>query len=394
MDVAEEMSKEDSESEDSIVEERDGYEGTGVELERIDESSDEIDIERPWDPTKIRVDPKFYSLRQIVDMVDEGDLELAPDFQRKKVWGPIQRSRLIESILIRIPLPAFYFSADDDGLLQVVDGLQRLSTVHDFVKNRFRLTGLEYLEGELKGKCFEELSSLWVRRINSTQITANVVDPQTPDQVKFDIFRRINTGGSPLNSQEIRHCMSKAPSRKFLHDLAASTAFLKATNSKLKNHARMVDREVVLRYTAFRLALKEYPRFDTLDSFLTEITRRIDKGEIDSEQLEVVAEDFERSMQNARKLFGRHAFRKWDKYTERLNPFNRALFDSWSVVLADYDWEDIKPHKDDIVDSARQMMTSDFEFIDSITTSTNTRKRIGTRFLKVNDILEDFVEQC
>jgi uncharacterized protein with ParB-like and HNH nuclease domain len=135
-------------------------------------------------------------------MVKEGDLELAPDFQRKKVWGPVQKSRLIESILLRIPLPAFYFSSDEQGLLQVVDGLQRLSTINDFVNGKFVLNGLEYLQKDVGGKRFETLPANWSRRVYSTQIIANVVDPQTPDQVKFDIFKRINTGGSPLNAQE------------------------------------------------------------------------------------------------------------------------------------------------------------------------------------------------
>ena len=174
-----------------IIEELDGDEKTGVELER---QGDEDDVVRPWDPTTIRVDPKTYSLRNIIDMIRDNDLELAPDFQRKKVWGDVQKSRLIESILIRIPLPAFYFSSDDGGLLQVVDGLQRLSTVNDFVNGEFRLNGLEYLQKEVGGKRFKDLPALWSRRIYSTQITANVVDPQTPDQVKFDIFKRTQYG--------------------------------------------------------------------------------------------------------------------------------------------------------------------------------------------------------
>src|SRR5690349_14955339 len=120
---------------DEIIEELDGDERTGVEMER---QSVEDDVVRPWDPTAIRVDPKTYSLRNIIDMIRDKDLELAPDFQRKKVWGEVQKSRLIESILIRIPLPAFYFSSDDGGLLQVVDGLQRLSTVNDFVNGHFK----------------------------------------------------------------------------------------------------------------------------------------------------------------------------------------------------------------------------------------------------------------
>ena len=112
-------------TEPTIVEETDDlFRPTGVEAE---EEQEAVPF-KPYNPELIRVDPKTFSLRQILDMIDDGDLELAPDFQRLKVWTSGQKSRLIESILLRIPLPAFYFSSDEQGGLQVVDGLQRLST--------------------------------------------------------------------------------------------------------------------------------------------------------------------------------------------------------------------------------------------------------------------------
>jgi len=376
-----------------IIEEIDGDEQTGVELERHVDDAEESDVIRPWDPTTIRVDTKPYSLRNIVDMIKEGDLELAPDFQRKKVWGPVQKSRLVESILLRIPLPAFYFSSDEQGLLQVVDGLQRLSTINDFVTGKFVLNGLEYLQTEVSGKKFDKLPAIWSRRVYSTQIIANVVDPQTPDQVKFDIFKRINTGGSPLNAQEIRHCMSKKKSRDFIQRLVSCREFQSATSSKLKDHPRMVDREVVLRFAAFRWNRAEYGKFDTLDSFLTDITKQIDSGQISDQQLSKLEEDFVRAMQNASKLFGDHAFRKWDKHTDRLNPFNRALFDTWGVLLADYDWEQLKDQRSDIVSSSRQLMTNNFAFLNAITTSTNMTSRIDDRFSAIDTILKEHVAQ-
>src|SRR5438105_4069803 len=114
-----------------IIEETDdNFRPTGVEAE----DKQEAPPLKPYDPEQIRVDPKTFSLRQILDMIDDEDLELAPDFQRLKVWTSIQKSRLIESVLLRIPLPAFYFSSDEAGALQVVDGLQRLSTIHDYVR--------------------------------------------------------------------------------------------------------------------------------------------------------------------------------------------------------------------------------------------------------------------
>ena len=215
-------------------EEMDDQVGTGVEY---DPETDEIDVVSPYDPKLIRVDPKVYSIRQVLDIIDEKELDLAPDFQRRRVWKQYQKCLLIESLLLRIPLPAFYFSADEDGLLQVVDGVQRLSTIHEFVRGpSFRLDYLEYLE-ELKGKTFREIDgTLWSRRIYNTQISANVIDPQTPTGVKFDIFRRINTGGSPLNAQEIRHCMTRSRSRNFLMELSDSPSFHLVTGGRLKDH--------------------------------------------------------------------------------------------------------------------------------------------------------------
>jgi hypothetical protein len=326
-------------------------------------------------------------------MVKEGDLELAPDFQRKKVWGPVQKSRLIESILLRIPLPAFYFSSDEQGLLQVVDGLQRLSTINDFVNGRFVLNGLEYLQKDVGGKRFDTLPAIWSRRVYSTQIIANVVDPQTPDQVKFDIFKRINTGGSPLNAQEIRHCMSKKRSRDFIHRLVSRPEFRLATSEKLQDHPRMVDREVVLRFAAFRWNRAEYSKYDTLDSFLTDLTKQIDSGKINDNQLQKLEDGFVKAMKNAWLLFEAHAFRKWDKFSDRLNPFNRALFDTWSVLLADYEWEQLKPFKEVIVSSSRQLMSNNIAFLNAITTSTNMTSRIDYRFSAIDAILKEHVHQ-
>ena len=121
--------------------------------------------------------------------INEKGLDLAPDFQRQKVWKQPQKSRLIESILLRIPLPAFYFSEEPDGTMRVVDGLQRLSAIHDFTrngKNSFELSGLEYLREEVEGKRYSDLAASWRRRLQNTQIFVHIIEPTTPDAVKFN----------------------------------------------------------------------------------------------------------------------------------------------------------------------------------------------------------------
>lgn len=377
-----------------ITEEIENYKGTGVELETFDDD-DEESISSPWDPKRIRVDAKVFSVRNMIDMINDGDLQLAPDFQRRQVWTQKQKSRLIESLLLHIPLPAFYFSADDDGKMLVVDGLQRLSAIYDYVKsskNGYKLDRLEYLQKEVGKKYFKEIEGTrWARRIYNTQILANVVDPQTPSKVKFDIFKRINTGGSPLNAQEIRHCMSKKRSRNFLKQLAASEEFNNATNNNLREHVRMVDREVILRFCAFRIIEsieKDYAPIKTMNSFLTEISRIIDT-ELSDETLKQLAIEFKRAMLNAQKLFGSHAFRKWLPNSYKSYPINRALFETWGNALADYEWQTLKPYRAAIIKAAREMMLNDNEFLSAISTSTSTASKVVLRFSKVKQVLKD-----
>ena len=161
------------------------------------------------------------------------------------------------SLLLGIPLPSFYFNEDASGRLQVVDGVQRLTTIFRYVHHKtLKLGKVTYLH-DLKGQGFDDLAPLFRRRVNSAQFVAHVIDPQTPYRVKFDIFRRINTGGSPLSAQEIRHCMSKQRSREFLKELATDPSFTTATGGTLKNHPRMADREVALRFVGFRLCTRQ-----------------------------------------------------------------------------------------------------------------------------------------
>ncbi len=142
---------------------------------------------------------------QVIRMIDYQSILLHPEFQRNLVWDPRRKSRLIESILIRIPLPSFYLDALNDENWSVVDGLERLNTLHEFLHNQFALSDMEFL-GDIDGKRFSELPQAFQRRIEDTILSVYVIMPGTPPQAKFTIFRRLNTGGIVLSAQEIRHC--------------------------------------------------------------------------------------------------------------------------------------------------------------------------------------------
>ncbi|QCJ44717.1 DUF262 domain-containing protein [Bacillus sp. S3] len=315
-------------------------ESFGVEYEVLLE--DEQQTEVPFDAEKIRIEQRMLSLKYMKELIDLDLLNLYPDFQRNKVWKEIKRkSLLIESLMLRIPIPAFYFYEDEDSVLHVIDGLQRLSTINEFLNGDFKLKGLQYLQDSCDGKSFKDLDAKYVSRIYMTQLAVNVIDARTPSQVKYDLFRRINTGGVSLNAQEIRNSIAKPRIRDFLKKLAHSNSFLKATDGGV-NDTRMAAQELVLRFIAFYLAYNydtnelEYHKSD-LELFLDRGFEKLNS--MNESKLTEIEKAFTQAMNNASGIFGEYAFRKY-KSSELNEPvrrklINKSLFTSWSVLLAE-----------------------------------------------------------
>lgn len=313
----------------------------------------------PYDPDSIKVQTKAFNIRLIYDMIEAGDMNLNPDFQRNLVWDNLQKSRLIESILLRIPLPMFYFSEDNEGMITVVDGLQRLTTIKEFMDNKFPLKGLEYLKGTCEGKYYSEknkdgtpngfkaIEAKYFRWFNTTQFTVNVIDPSSPPKVKYDIFRRINTGGKPLNNQEIRNCLASRNLRMLLYQMTNLLEFKTATLYSIKG-TRMEDQEVALRFICFYQYYKQDRQLNNyngnMESTLDDIVDNLSKQKI--EDLLIYVDLFRKAMINAEYLFGKYAFRK--VVLRHLRPgaykqlINKALFVSWSVLLSQFDPDEIK----------------------------------------------------
>ena len=200
----------------------------GVEEEQVD---DNLELTHPFDPNKIRVTTEPKTIDLLFRRMNHGEIDLAPDFQRRaRLWKPHRKGQLIESILLRIPLPVFYIAATEDDLWSVVDGLQRLTTIHDFMSDAFPLTGLEYIN-KLEGLRFSMLPRSMQRRIEETSLVLNIIQPGTPDEVMINIFKRLNTGGLPLKGQEIRNALYKGPVRNFLVSMVKSPAFQRATGT-------------------------------------------------------------------------------------------------------------------------------------------------------------------
>ena len=300
----------------------------GIELER--EDPQEI-ITDPFDPEQIRVRTVPIVVEQLVSRIRHNEIDLAPDFQRLRgIWDAKRKSRLIESLLLRIPLPVFYVAADETENWAVVDGVQRMSTIYDYMTNQFGLTRLEYLDW-LDGRGHDALPRRLQRRIGETQIVVNVIDPGTPPEVMFNIFLRINTGGLTLNGQEIRHALHLGPVRDYLKELAQSDEFLRATDNSIRE-TRMADRECVLRFLAFHIAPWEEYTSNDLDGYLGHTMKKINA--MGASKRNQFAADFRKAMSAAFSVFGDTAFRKRTADNDRRRPVSKALFEAWSVQFA------------------------------------------------------------
>jgi len=373
-----------------------------VEIEK------EQEIIEPFDPTKIKIDARQITIDLVLNRIKYGEIELSPDFQRDaNIWTPEAKSRLIESMLIRIPLPAFYIDATDDDKWKVIDGQQRLTAIKHFVlgkdterkkerdeKDIFRLSKLEFLT-QLNNKSYDEIPRNYQRRISETQITMYLIEKGTPEKLKFNIFKRINTGGLPLSPQEIRHAIYQGKATKFLEKLAKTEEFKNATVNSVRDE-RMAARETVLRFLAFKIThFSEYGFTDNakngatdLDTFLNNAMKAMNN--MSDKHFHDLENDFLKAMSAAIDIFGNESFRKrFDKNAKR-RPFSKALFESWAVNLSSLNYDQIellKMRKDILVDGFISL-NADRSFIDSISEGTGSIRRVKYRFGKIKELID------
>ncbi len=349
-------------------------------------------ILRPFDPTLIRVATKILTVDILMKRIKHGELDLMPDFQRKGgIWNTTAKSRLIESLLIRIPIPAFYFDGTDEDKWVVVDGMQRLNTIKEFVDGCFALTNLEFLR-EYNNSKHKEFPRHMKRRIEETQFTIYLIEKGTPDRVKLDIFERINTGGLPLSSQEIRHALHADPARAFLKELAGNEDFLAATGRGISDK-RMMDREFALRFLAFtHNGYMNYKDSD-IDGFLHNSMRQMNQIS-DSERAELKCR-FIKAMRAAKRIFDNDAFRKRFNREAARSPINKSLFEAWSVnfgALKEEQLNKLWSKKDLLMNKFIDLMNTDNTFVQSITQGTGSSTKVANRFKAIEKLLKEILE--
>ncbi len=360
-------------------------EDTGSELEDTD--SDEL-ISPPFDSSSIRISTSVLSIGQLITRIKEKEINLAPDFQREFVWKDGTQSRLIESMFIQFPLPAFYMDATNDDNWLVIDGLQRLRTAERFaVKNELRLRDLEFLGKELNGMTHNELPRYLQRRIDETQVTVYKIEKGTPMDVRYNLFKRINTGGLALRPQEIRHALFPGQANPYLAKLAESDEFRRATNESIRDK-RMTDREMVLRFLAFSMtSYKEY--HSRMGDFLNENMVKLNK--MSQEELDRREACFLRAMRAAYDIFGQWAFRKIYSAKGQYQRVIKPLFEAWSVnldKLSDSEIGLLIKRREDVKNKFIQLMCNRY-FDAAVSVATDVPNRVRTRFESIENLIRE-----
>lgn len=400
---------------------KDGFPVYNSGIEQEEEEVVEMD---PFDPEEISIESKVVPMETCLRRLTQGTISLNPDFQRNEVWTPEKKSQLIESLMLKIPLPMFYVSADEKNNYTVVDGLQRLSTIRSFIlgdkfldtkEERFKGVGFKLQDLEFwkiyNGKNFNDLPNNIRNRILESEFRFTVINPGTPEEVRRNIFKRLNTGGMPLSSQEIRNALYLGNSTRLLNELSAFPEFEKATAKSIKS-LRMEDKELVLRFLSFLVRdYTTYRKTVAIDTYLSDTmiilnslpnlnTRELSKsqrnGNISISDIKPLSFDeikikFRNAMNRSYLIFDKHTFRKSYGSNNR-SSINKSLFETWGVIMANLSNEEFETlrsnRKQFLQDYIPIISSSDFQIAISRDSMKNTS--VKNRFEQFNELVKKY----
>lgn len=359
------------------------------ELNNLEYSGSE---EKPFFAS-VRVTKKDFSIYELYRKYKKQQLVLEVDFQRNTVWGPKQKCELIESILMGLPLPIFYFKQQNNSTYVVVDGKQRLSTLFEFLNNGFTLKSLKILKF-LNGKKFKDLTDelgIYQSQLEDYQVYSHVILPPTPDKILFDIFDRVNRGGTKLNKQEIRNALYHGRGLKMITAVTKSEEFVKATRIEHKKDSRMKGSYLVTRFLAFYLLFnglldkdrKQYEYTGDLDDLIEVTLTKLNQTLL--EELEQIGKFTIKCLERANDILGKGAFRK---EVNESKPINMNIFETTLYFMALMQKNNVVVPQKVVYEALKRTINSD-EFLDYIGNSRDNTVKVYGRFQLMEKVFEE-----
>lgn len=348
-------------------------------------------ITQPFDPSEISLTTPPMNLGDLIEMIKAGWINFGTNYQRSEnLWSDKQQSRLIESILLGLRLPAFYFEEVNKRQWNIIDGLQRCCAIRNFCQDQtLKLHDLEFLSEQFDGATFDKLDFATQREIKMLPITVNLLAKGVPDMVKYVLFKRLNTGGVSLTAQEIRNAVYAGPIISFIREMARSRAFTEATLNKVETR-RKTDMDFVSRFVAFYLLGWENYRPD-LDRFINEAMEKLKNLDDCEYVMKRMQEDFEDVLLLSMRIFGNRAFRKQTSADQRRKPLNKAYFEVITVTLARLTVSErgqLYERKTLLQENMMKAMKESQRYRDSFSGGTAEPSSVKMRFTWMNDIVQ------
>lgn len=309
-----------------------------------------------------------FSFRELINMYDDNDLN-KPELQRKYVWGRVEASRFIDSILLGLPVPSIFLAKCKDETMLIVDGYQRLMTVRDFLNGVFSgdgkifaLSNTENINKRWRGKTFQQLQASEQRKIRTTTIHSIIFEQKMPDDdtAMFQIFERINTGGQILKPQEIRNCVYQGKCNSMLIELNKNEYWRMVLDMPSED-SRMSDMELILRY----FAIKDLPKSSEKDAKQIILMKYLnqymsEKTKTSDDEIATKKEEFKKMIECIFKLYGKNAFRKKNKdgFQKRIN---QVIYDAVAIATANAIKENAIDYEVNYIERYKQLL-DDQEF--------------------------------
>ncbi len=361
-------------------------------LEKFDDtySQEEESLEIPQEVRKINTQAYDKSVADVVRMMAENDINLNPEYQRNYIWDNKRASLLIESIILNVPIPVIYVAQEKDDSWTVIDGLQRLNSLKRFFERDFKLSGLEILS-ELNKSDIKSLNPKALRVLKNGLLRIIVISHDSHEEIKYDVFMRLNRGAVKLNEQELRNCLYRGKLNQLLKNMAENKDFLALLRIKAP-HKRMMDCELILRFLAlngnWNSETGEIEHYKgRMKSFLNNFMIRNQNP--NEERLEYYKNVFDSTADKVHTVIGNHAFRRINLDGKVESTLNRAIMDCLMVSFARFEKEILLNKKAEINERLRELFINDEPFRDSVTIGTSDQKVITYRLQRWYSELTD-----
>jgi Protein of unknown function DUF262 len=331
---------------------------------------------------KLFTHPYDFIIRSLKDQVDDGTLVLADDFQRRRVWDDTKASRLIESLLINVPIPVCYFAELEDGSYSVIDGQQRLTAIYRYLNDKFKLRSLR-IRSDLNKKKFSQLGISDRRSIQSRSIRCILIQKESHPEIRFDVFDRLNSNSVKLNRQELRNSLYKGDLNKLIKELSEDETFKKLRRSENVDK-RMNDCEMILRFFAFYFDRANYQ--GNLAKFLDNYLQSGMK--MSAEVVHNHREIFLKTITDVDCVFGENSFRRYDPINDTWNKsLNRAIYDIVMLYFSAISSDIIQQKSNAILDEFKKIF-NDEGFQEDITSFPEKIVRFQSRLDKWRTTLQ------